>query len=166
MRFIEQFLQHIEFLVGLRIPFVAEQNHLDNLFAILLQVLFQRALEVGGLYPCHIVLLSQQFIVYSSLFHIDIHVCGNLYQIVTCFAIFLLIVITEDVVDVLVFYPFFGKIVFVTNRQGQLVLNSIDENGIAQNVAVECQQERKTARVDTLKEGAFAETHHALACTA
>ena len=131
MSFIKQLFQHIEFLVGLRIPFVAEQNHLDNLFAIFLQVLFQRAFEVGGLYPCHIVLLCQQFIVCARLFHINIHVRGNLYQIVTSLAVFLLIIITEDVVDVLVFYPFFGKIVFVTNRQGQLVLNGIDENGIA-----------------------------------
>ena len=165
MCLVEQRLQFIQFLVCLWVPLVAEQYHLDNLVAVLLQVLFQGTLEVGGLYPGHIVLLRQQFIIFSSLLHIDLHVCRYLYQTVTCLTVFILIVISEDVVDVLIFYPLLRQVVFVAYRQRQFVVDGIDKDRIAQDVAIKRQQKRKATTVYTLEEGALAESHHTLTCT-
>ena len=139
MRLVQQHFQFIQFLVFLRIPFVAEQNHLDNLLAVLLQMGLQCALEIGRLYPSHIILLGKQFVVFASLLHIDLHIRWYLYQVVASLTIIFLIVIAEDIIDVLVLNPFLWQIVFVTDRQRQFVFNGINKDSVTQNVAIKCQ---------------------------
>ena len=72
---------------------------------------------------------------------------------------------TENVVDIRIFDIIFWYSVLVANRQRQLIFYGIDEDGIAQDMTIERQQERKAATINTLEECAHAESHHALTCT-
>ena len=164
VRLVKQSFQFIQFLVCLSIPFATKKNHLNNLFAVLLQVLFESSLEVCRFYPGNIILLGQQFIIPTGFLHIDFHVCRYIYQVVARLAILVFMIVAKDVVDVFVLNPFLWQIVLIAYRQRKLVLNGIDKNGVTQYVAIKRQEERETTRVDTFKEGTFAEPHHALTC--
>ena len=159
----EQFLQFVEFLVGLRIPGIAEVNHGNQQLTVLFQLLLQCTLKVFGIYPLHVVLAYQSIVILLGLLHIDFHVVGNLYEIVAGCLFLLFIVVGEDVVDVGIVNEVFRKCVLVADRQFEFVVNGIDKYRIAQNVAVQRQQERKAAAVNTLEESALAKAHHTFA---
>ena len=92
VRLIQQFLQAIEFLVSLWVPLVAKQNHLDNLLAVLTQMLFEGTLEIGWIDPRHIVLHGEYVVIILGLLHIHLHVCWYVYQAVASLEVFLVIV--------------------------------------------------------------------------
>ena len=161
----EQFLQFVEFLVSLRVPGFAEVDHGYQLLTVLLQLLLQSALKVFGIYPLYIVLAYQTIVILLGFLHIDVHVVGNLYEIVAGCLFLLFVIIRKNVVDIGIVNEVLGEGVLVADRKFEFVVNGIDKHGIAQNMPVQRQQERKTAAINTLKESAFAEAHHTLAGT-
>ena len=128
-------------------------------------MLFQSTLEVFWIEPSHIVLLSKHVVVGLRFRHVNLHVCGNFNQVITSHTVFLVIIMSENVVDILIFNEIIRNCILITYRKWKIVFDGINENSIAKNVAIKCQQERKTTTIDTLEEGTHAESHHALSCT-
>ena len=96
--------------------------------------------------------------------HINLHICWEDY-LVSAFAYhFIVILIFEKcLICVLILQEFLRQIILVTNRQRQFVVDGIDKYCIAKNMTIDGKEERKTATVNALEEGALAETHHPFA---
>ena len=128
--------------------------------AVLFEVSFERAFEIGGVDPRHVVFLAEDVVIGLRFLHINRHIGGDVDKAIASHTVLLIVVVVEDVVDVLVFNEGVGQVVFVADGQGQFVVDGMYEDGVSQDVPVEGQQEGEAAAVDTLEEGAFAETHH------
>ena len=103
-------------------------------------------------------------VILLCLGHINRHIRREDYLLSAFAYHFIVILIFEKcLICVLILQEFLRQIVLVTNRQRQFVVDGIDKHCITQNMTIDGKEERKTATVNALEEGALAETHHPFA---
>ena len=117
----DKLLQFVEFLVGLLLPVATKFYHLDERCAVLVELLFQRTLEVSRGQPCHIVFIGDDVIILLGLVHISGKVGGDM-QGGTYGSLHIKFLTKHGGIGIFVFDVIVRQTVFVANGQRQLVI--------------------------------------------
>ena len=74
----------------------------------------QRTFEIGGINPGKIIFEREEIVIFLSLLHVDAHVGRNHNHSITSHAVFLIIIMSEDVIDVLILNESVGNIILIS----------------------------------------------------